>query len=134
MHHWSFGDLDKHEYPGGPTLMFGHRLPLLLVPLACTTSVPNEIVGIAAPQSAAFAPKMSSLVTTMETKIVAPNGKPSDLFGFSAALSIIGAPYEDSGGIDAGAAYVFARTNHMWTFEQKLVATDANTGRWFGYS
>lgn len=84
------------------------------------------------------APVIASLVTTAETKLLAPNGNPSDLFGFSVALSdgllVVGTPYEDSAAMDAGAAHVFVKTNSGWVFEQKLVAPDFGSGRWFGYS
>ncbi len=45
----------------------------------------------------AFVPPTASLVTTKETKLVAPNGKAGDLFGFSSALDddtlVVGTPY-----------------------------------------
>ncbi len=86
----------------------------------------------------AFVPPTASLVTTKETKIVAPNGQASDLFGFSIALDddtlVVGTPYEDSAAQDAGAVYVFVRTNDTWTFDTKLVASDFGAARWFGYS
>ena len=112
-------------------------LPLALVFVGATCN-DDSTPEIDAPHNLAFTPTPVSLVTTKETKIVAPNGKSSDLFGFSVALSgdllLVGTPYEDSAALDAGAAYVFVRTNGTWTFEQKLVAPDFGAARWFGYS
>lgn len=110
-------------------------LPLMLVGLTCNADSPTNI-------DAAFditqLPPTASLVTTTETKIIAPNGNPSDLFGFSVALSndilVVGTPYEDSQALDSGAAYVFVRTNGQWNFEQKLVSPDFGPGLWFGYA
>lgn len=110
-------------------------LAVVLMGMTCNDSSTTDM-NVALP--IAVAVPNASLVTTSETKIVAPNGKASDLFGFSVAMSgdtiIMGTPYEDSVAQDAGAAYVFVRTNGIWTFEQKLVAPDFGAGRWFGYS
>ena len=65
---------------------------------------------------------------------------------FGAALAIdnntlaIGAPLEDSSGSDAtnngvenaGAAYVYERTNNAWTFEQYVKASNADADNRFG--
>ncbi|MDI1447768.1 hypothetical protein [Polyangium sp. 6x1] len=79
----------------------------------------------------------AALVATEEIELTAPDGAPSDFFGRSVALSgdtaIVGAPDEDTTGTDAGAAYVFVRTNGAWGFEQKLVASDGGPGQWFGF-
>ncbi len=110
-------------------------LAVMLLGMTCNDSSMMDMN--VAPLVAVAAPPVS-LVTTTETKIVAPNGKASDLFGFSVAMDgdtiIIGTPYEDSVAQDAGAAYVYVRTNGTWTFEQKIVAPDFGSGRWFGYS
>ena len=45
---------------------------------------------------------------------------------------MVGAPLEDAGGGDAGAAYVFTRTGTTWTQQAKLVASDAATFDQFG--
>ncbi|MDC3961063.1 FG-GAP repeat protein [Polyangium jinanense] len=80
----------------------------------------------------------AALVATEVIELLAPDGDPSDFFGFSVALSgdtaIVGAPDEDTKGTDAGAAYVFVRTNGGWAFEQKLVASDGGPGKWFGHA
>lgn len=110
-------------------------LPLTLANMTCNADSPASINVALNP---AYLPSSPSLITTTETKITAPNGNPSDLFGFSVALSgdilVVGTPYEDSQALDAGAAYVFVRTNGQWTFEQKLVSPDFGPGLWFGYA
>lgn len=115
-----------------------NRLQLVAIALAGVACDQSRATKIDVPTMTTLAPVVSSLVSTTETKIVAPNGKPSDLFGFSVAMSgdtiIAGTPYEDSAAQDAGAAYVFVRINGDWLFEQKLVAPDSGAARWFGYS
>ncbi len=109
---------------------------LILLGTSCTSHPSTPEMDPELPP--AFVPPAVALVTTTETKIVAPNGNPSDLFGFSIALDndtlVVGTPYEDSAAQDAGAAYVFVRTNGVWTFETKLVAPDFGAARWFGYA
>lgn len=102
----------------------------VLLPLAACD------LGAGTPETVARA--AAALVATEASEIAAPDGEPSDFFGFSVALSgdtaIVGAPDEDTKGTDAGAAYVYVRTNGAWTFEQKLVASDGGPGKWFGHA
>jgi hypothetical protein len=63
-----------------------------------------------------------------------------DSFGYSVAVSgdiaVVGAPWEDAGGVDAGAAYVFSRDQggtDNWGEVQKLTASDAAAEDLFGY-
>jgi hypothetical protein len=62
----------------------------------------------------------------------------SDRFGWSVAIdgdyAIVGAPQEDTGGTDAGAAYIFVRSGTNWTQQAKLTAGDIQTSDNFGYS
>jgi FG-GAP repeat len=133
------GTTSDSRYHDASSMFFRTRLqlilPLILANMACNDHSPAKIE--LAPTIATLPPQMS-LVTTSETKIVPPNGKPSDLFGFSVALSgdilVAGTPYEDSQALDSGAAYVFVRNNGVWTFEQKLISPDFGPGLWFGYS
>lgn len=78
----------------------------------------------------------AELVVTQEEQHLAPDGAPSDLFGYSVAISgdtlIVGAPYDDTGGTDAGAAYVFVRQNGAFAFQQKLGASVPGAAQWFG--
>ena len=57
----------------------------------------------------------------------------NDSFNPSVAISgdtvVVGARLQDSG---KGAAYVFTRSNGTWSQQQKLTASDATAGDWFG--
>jgi len=92
------------------------------------------------PAGAPLAPPWgtASLVATEEAEVSALDAAPSDIFGYATAISgdtaLVGAPYEDEGGTDAGSAYVFVRANGAWTQTQKLVASDAASSKWFGYA
>ncbi len=69
-----------------------------------------------------------------------PNGLDAqDQFGFAVSINgdrvIIGAPFDDDGGADAGAVYIFKRNGTTWLREAKLTAGDAPTiGDLFGNS
>lgn len=74
-------------------------------------------------------------------KLVAPDGRASDVFGISVAVSdgvaAVGASLADAGGVvDRGAVYLYERdvATGDWVFAQKLVAPDANTDGQFGFS
>ena len=73
-------------------------------------------------------------------KLTASDAQAFDRFGQSVAVSgetaVVGAVWEDAGGADAGAAYVFQRDEGgtgNWGEVKKLTASDAQAGDWFGY-
>jgi hypothetical protein len=76
-----------------------------------------------------------------EAKLTASDAASDDLFGqlygckvIDGDTAIIGAPFDDNaGGTDAGSAYVFTRTDGVWTERQKLTASDASPGDQFGW-
>ncbi len=73
------------------------------------------------------------------TKIIAPDGEVADRFGWSVSISgdyaIVGAPEEDEGGVNAGAAYIFRKTGlNTWDAGNKIMAFDAEEGDGFGLS
>ena len=74
-------------------------------------------------------------------KLTASDAFPLDSFGISVAVSgtsaVVGANFEDAGGNQAGAAYVFERDQggtDNWGEVKKLLASDAQTGDQFGIS
>jgi len=78
-------------------------------------------------------------VWTQQAKLTASDAAASDYFGQSVSVSgdtaVIGA-YEDdhAGGTYAGSAYVFARSEGVWTEQAKLTASDAAADDEFGVS
>jgi FG-GAP repeat protein len=68
-------------------------------------------------------------------EVGANDGAPGDEFGISVAVdgdtALIGASYENAG---QGAAYVFTRSNGVWSEAQKLTASDGAANDWFGQS
>ncbi|MBN1280170.1 MAG: PKD domain-containing protein, partial [Candidatus Thermoplasmatota archaeon] len=69
---------------------------------------------------------------------LASDGEPGDWFGGSVSLldgtAIIGAPHDNDNGGSSGSAYVFTRTNTTWVQQQKLLASDGESGDLFGIS
>ncbi len=72
--------------------------------------------------------------------LVAPDGKASDAFGQSVAISgdlaVVGTPKGDAGAtLDAGAAYLFRRDGAgLWQFETKLVRDTIAANDQFGFA
>lgn len=68
-------------------------------------------------------------------RLVAPDGGQG--FGAAVALSgprlVVGAPFDDDLGIDAGAAYVFVRSGSAWVFQDKLHGSATGDGDRFGH-
>jgi len=71
-----------------------------------------------------------------QAKLTATDGSEGDVFGISASLSgdtvVIGADLNEEKGFNAGAAYVFTRTDNIWTQQAKLMANDGAKGDIFG--
>jgi hypothetical protein len=80
----------------------------------------------------------SGTVWSQQQKLTAADAAQLHIFGFSVAVSgdkaVIGAYWDDDGGTDSGAAYVFARSGAVWTQQAKLTASDAAAGDNLGYS
>jgi hypothetical protein len=81
---------------------------------------------------------------TQTAKLTADDGADSDELGFAVAVSedgqtvVAGAPWNDAGGFNRGAAYVYARPPGGWvgtaTFSAKLTASDGADGDRLGYA
>lgn len=77
-------------------------------------------------------------------KIQASDRETGDEFGYAVAISenyvIIGAPYEDeyvngvSSASNKGSAYIYKKTETLWTDEQKIVGGSVGDGDNFGWS
>ena len=75
------------------------------------------------------------------SKLTASDAEAYDTFGISVAVSgdtaVVGAWFEDAGGRNAGAAYIFRRDHggtDSWGQVKKLAASDAQAGDQFGFS
>jgi hypothetical protein len=77
-------------------------------------------------------------VWVSEQRLVANDGQTSDYFGLSVSVSgdtaLVGAYGDDDQGSGAGSAYVFVRSNGIWTQQQKLLPSDGAAGHSFGWS
>lgn len=111
-----------------------------------SVAVDGEVAVVGTPQDdtmgadagAAYVYHHDGSSWTFETKLTAPDGAADDLFGISVAIShdvmIVGAQYQDEGAANAGAAYVFRFDGAVWSFEDKLSASDPTSNAWLGNS
>ncbi len=92
-------------------------------------------IGTNGSQGAAYVFTESDGVWTQSQKLVADDGGPSDIFGYSIAFdgttAVISAYSQNQ---STGAAYVFGQSGGTWTQTQKLLASDAATNTYFGYA
>jgi len=79
--------------------------------------------------------RSTEVVDEEDAKLYAGSSK-DDGFGnavsVSGDLAIVAAPFDDSQGEDAGAAFIFAKSQGFWEQEAKLTASDAAPGDNFG--
>ena len=77
---------------------------------------------------------------SFQSKLIAADASPFDLFGTSVAISkktvVVGAPRDDTaaGGSDAGSAHVFSLVGGSWKPTARLFASDASYTDVFGFS
>ena len=88
---------------------------------------------------AAYIFERSGGVWSEVAKIQASDKEGNDRFGKSVSISgdraIVGAFWEDTGGSNAGAAYVFERgSGGVWSEAAKIQASDKEASDWFGES
>jgi PKD repeat protein len=71
-------------------------------------------------------------------KLLAADGAEYDAFGYSVGISgdtaIVGAPTDDDGGDQSGAAYIFRKTTGGWVQQAKLLPSDKAASDRFGWS
>jgi len=80
----------------------------------------------------------SGTTWTEQQKLTASDAAEGDLFGSVVSVDgdtiVIGADFDDDDGSRSGSAYVFTRSSTIWTEQQKLTASDAAEGDFFGRS
>ena len=85
---------------------------------------------------AAYVYKRDGTTWTQEFKFQASDKQDSDKFGESVSISgnrvVVGANLEDTGGSNAGAAYIFERSGTTWTEVKKITASGAGADDYFG--
>lgn len=78
----------------------------------------------------------NGITWTQQLKLIPNDIGVGDQFGYSVDLTqdaaIVGAPKEDRGEEDMGAAYVFVKTRTAWAQQAKLIANDGEAGDEFG--
>jgi len=95
---------------------------------------PGESVGNAASIGAAYLFRRGpDGIYLLETRWQSPQGGVADFFGDAVAIkgdvALVGAPYVDLGGTDAGIVYVYRRTAGVWNIEAQLFSQCASTSR-----
>jgi hypothetical protein len=100
-----------------------------------------EDTGATINQGAAYIFTRSGSTWTQQAKLLASDAATGETFGSSVSLSsngstaLIGAYQEDTGAnTDNGAAYVFTRSGTTWSQQAKLLASDAASTDYFGFS
>ncbi len=98
------------------------------------TNVDYGEVGLDAGSAYIFA--LQGDTWTEQAKLTASDAAAGDSFGSTVAINgdtvVIGAIGDDQNGNNSGAAYVFTRSNGVWTEQAKLTASDAAANDGFG--
>jgi hypothetical protein len=81
----------------------------------------------------------SGTTWAVQEKLLAPDAAEGDDFGFAVSASgdtvAVGAFADDTATtVDAGSAYVFVRSGTTWSLQQKLLASDAASDDYLGFS
>ncbi|MFN9811342.1 MAG: hypothetical protein ACK6CU_17120, partial [Deltaproteobacteria bacterium] len=114
-------------------------------PAACGWSLAvagDSAMGVAVQalySGAAYVFVRSGTRWSQQQKLTAADAGDVFCFGRSVAVSgdtaMVGALQDDdTGGVDSGSAYVFVRSGTRWSEQQKLTASDAAAGGFFGNS
>jgi hypothetical protein len=87
---------------------------------------------------AAYVFVRSGSVWTQQQKLTANDASEGDVFGISVAISgdtaVVGAYRDSDGVLGSGSAYVFVRSEGVWSQKQKLRASDPGESHIFGWS
>ncbi len=118
---------------------FGVRVAISGDTVVVTADADDDAVN-GADSGSAYVFTRSGTTWSLEAKLIAADGAPVDLFGYSVALSgdtaVFGAKFDDDdvNGVKSGSAYVFVRSGTTWSQQAKLTAADGQAGDEFGYS
>lgn len=89
-------------------------------------------------QGAAYVFERIGTTWKLQKKLMADDAREGDFLGTSVAISadlaVLGSPYDDSEGLDAGSSYVFHRTGTQWAQERRVLAEDGTFEDFFGRS
>ncbi len=109
-----------------------------------SVAISGETVVVGAPgddsRGSAYVFARNGGVWSQQQKLLASDAAAGDAFGESVAISgetvVVGAQFDDDvAGDNQGSAYVFARSDGVWSQQQKLLASDARCcGEAFGES
>jgi hypothetical protein len=124
-----------------PSVMSGGRFGYAVAASGDTVAVgaPYETFNGVAGPGAVYVYTRASGAWSLEARLTALDFGQLDRFGASLALEgdtlAIGAPYDDEPGTwDRGSAYVFVRSQGVWTQQAKLLARDGASNDSFGVS
>ena len=118
---------------------FGHSVSISGDGNTAIVGSKNEDTG-GTSAGAAYIFTRSGTTWTQQAKIQATDKEAGDNFGMAVSISvggntaIVGAWVEDTGGENAGAAYIFEKSGSTWTEMQKIQASDKQASDYFGYS
>ncbi|MCK6447839.1 MAG: FG-GAP repeat protein [Planctomycetes bacterium] len=74
----------------------------------------------------------------LDKKLVAPDTDAGDRFGHAVAaqgpFALVGAPYDDEAGQDAGAVYSFRNVGGSWVFDAKILSSHPRADGHFGFA
>src|SRR6266540_1383040 len=118
--------------------------PAAFAVFGISVAISGETVVVGAPgddsRGSAYVFARNGGVWSQQQKLLASDAPAGDAFGESVAISgetvVVGAQFDDDvAGDNQGSAYVFARSDGVWSQQQKLLASDARCcGEAFGES
>ena len=102
-----------------------------------TSKQTSEYSGLKQAFKVAVENRLADDAVGQTAKLFAADGASFDEFGFSVSISgntaIVGAYGASATNADQGVAYIFVRTNSIWSFQQKLTASDGAVNDLFGF-
>ncbi|MCK6447838.1 MAG: FG-GAP repeat protein [Planctomycetes bacterium] len=74
----------------------------------------------------------------LDSQFTAPDADTGDLFGAAVAaqgpFALVGAPFDDEAGLDAGAVYAYQKVGSSWQFAGKLLSSAPRPNGHFGFA